>query len=46
MLELRDHALADVLGLLLILGLVLGHGVQDGYPSPLGTLSERYEQPR
>ena len=45
-LELRDDALADVLRLLLVLGLVLGDGTQNRYSAPLGALTEGDEEPR
>jgi hypothetical protein len=40
MLELRHDTLADVLGFLLLVGLVVGQGRQNGDATPLGALVE------
>jgi hypothetical protein len=40
MLELRHDTLADVLGFLLLVGLVVCQGGQDGDATPLGALVE------
>lgn len=46
MLELRDDPLADVLGFLLVLGLVPCNGPEDCYPTPLCAFAERDQEPR